>query len=111
MCVTVFAESRQPASAMKRTSIWCSLGSRVTGGKLTAPSVTATAVPSRAPSIQSSAAPSGFAFAESFTVADTVMGVSNGDGDSGETETVVVVARALPSAYIAAMSVSDSVEV
>ena len=109
--MTVVAESRQPASAMKRTSIWYVLGGSVTAGKVTAPSVTVTALPSRAPSIHSSAVPVGLALAESFTVADTVMGASNGDGDSGLTLTVVVVFSAVPSAYIPAMSASVSAEV
>ena len=62
----------------------------MTGGKLTSPSVTVTWPPTLAPSIHSSATPVGSASAESVTVAETVMGASNSDGDSGEVLTVVV---------------------
>ena len=83
----------------------------MTAGNVTAPLVTVTACPARAPSIQSSAVPVGLASAESFTVADTVMGASNGDGDSGLTLTVVVVSSAVPSAYMPATSAPDSAAV
>ena len=63
------------------------------------------------PSTQSAALPSAGCSSSSSTVAETVTGSPNGEGEAGSTVTVVVVRSADPSAYSAAMSSALSVEV
>ena len=111
MWVTVPVESRQPSAATKRTSISCAPGESVSSGNVTASPTTSPAVPTLAPSTHSSASPSAGASVSPATVAETVSGSPNGDGETGATETVVVVRRAEPSSYSAATSPAVSADV
>ena len=83
----------------------------MSSGKVTASSTTSTVAPMLEPSTHSWAEPSAGASVSPSTVAETVSGVPNGDGEAGATVTVVVVRRAAPSSYIAATSAAVSVEV